>query len=174
MKQIKKGKEFERKLLVWHIEKNYTNRPNEEIHRLMNTILSLGIQIKQGYIKDENKQRRIIKQLNIVLDFAPDTLRLRKMGKDYFITLKSENDDEDEYKISEKEFYKYWHLTKGKRIYKKRLSQAGIEYDMFTDRSLLIIEKEVKSKKEESQPFEGEMGLDITNDKTWSNKNICK
>src|SRR5690606_20155455 len=123
------------------------------------------------YIKDMMKAKDVLDELGIILnDFKPNTVRLRKYGNQYYLTLKDRGETkkrEVEYTLDKKVFNKFWPLTKGSRAYKTRMVEEikgyKVEMDAFTDRYLIIAEIEVVKEKElDKVP---KLGMDITGNK---------
>lgn len=176
-KQIYSGYEIEKRWVVRTMEEDYTQVKNGLV--LYNETLEKGKMITQGYVKDIQIAKKMLKEMGIVPSFKPNTIRLRRWGNKYILTLKdrkSVKKREVEWELDKKMFWKYWPLTKGARVRKVRLikERKGLEvtYDAFIDRFLLIIEIEVKSKTElEQLP---NMGMDVTGISSWANKNLSK
>jgi len=172
------GYEIENRQILCTAKKDYTK--GKTANTTYNEVLEHGKEIRQGYIKDKTIYGKILKEFKIKLPtFKIDTFRFRKYGVNYFITIKGPKKlckDEMEYKISRAKFLKYWPLTKGYRIHKKRLEKriGGFifELDAFTDRYLLIAECEVDKVGELKMVTK--LGKDITNSSKWSNKNLSK
>jgi CYTH domain-containing protein len=178
LKQIFNGFEIEKRQLLCTKEEDHTKRKNALT--IYNEVLETGTDIKQGYIKDIQEAIRVLTELGISLnEFKPNTIRFRKYGTKYILTLKDRKDTkkrEVEFKLSRVQFYKYWPLTKGSRVTKKRLEKKikgwDFEIDAFTDRFLLIIECEVDAvEKLDKVPV---MGMDITSNSAWTNKSLSK
>lgn len=178
LKQIYSGYEIEKRQLLATKEEDHTKRKNSLTS--YNEVLEHGTEIRQGYIKDVQTAIKVLAELGIGLnEFKPNTVRFRKYGTKYILTLKDRKDTkkrELEFKLSRAQFTKYWPLTKGSRIYKKRLEKTIkghlFEIDAFTDRFLLIAECEVKTEK--ALELVPSMGMDITNNSAWTNKSLSK
>lgn len=188
LKQLFSGYEIEKKFVLLTKEKDYTKNGNGP--GLYDQVLNEGVIIEQGYIKDIPKAAEILQELGIGLnDFKPNTVRLRRFGEGYkekkiskakyVLTLKDKKETkrrEVEFKLKASQFEKYWALTEGARVIKRRMKKdiKGFEFevDAFMDRFLLLAECEVKKEKElEKVP---KLGNDVTNDKNWSNKALSK
>ncbi len=179
LKQLYSGYEIEKKWVLATKEEDHTK--NKNALERYNEVLEQGITIEQGYIKDFDKARELLTELGIGLspDFKPNTIRLRRYGAQYILTLKDKKETktrEVEWEIERKDFNKWWKETKGARVYKKRLKKKikgfNVEFDAFTDRFLLLAEIEVKSEEElKNCP---KLGLDVTNNNQWSNKALSK
>lgn len=188
LKQLFAGYEVEKKQVLATKEEDYTKKKNSLI--FYNEALEEGVRIEQGYIKDIPKAVEVLKELGISLnDFKPNTIRLRKFGlgykkkkispSQYVLTLKDKKETkkrEVEFKLSPEQFYKYWPLTEGARIEKRRHKKTikGFEFeiDAFTDRFLLLAECEVTDEKDLLKvPI---LGMDVTNNSSWSNKALSK
>lgn len=178
LKQIFNGYEIEKKFILLTIEKDYTRNTNGPT--LYNEVLEKGTLIKQGYIKDIQIAVKMLKELGIDLnEFKPNTIRLRKYGTKYILTLKDRKEvkkREVEFALPKNIFLKYWPLTKGARVEKKRLEKKLkgrlMEFDAFTDRLLLIAECEVTKEKE--LKLVPKLGMDVTNNSAWANKNLAR
>lgn len=188
LKQLFSGFEIEKKQVLLTKEEDFTKNKNGlEIY---NEVLENGVLIEQGYIKDIPKAAEVLQELGINLnDFKPNTIRLRSFGVGYkkkgiskcryVLTLKDKKETkkrEAEFKLTQELFEKYWPLTEGARVQKKRfrkvIKKHEFELDAFTDRILLLAECEVTDEaKLEKIP---KLGMDVTNDKNWSNKAISK
>lgn len=188
LKQIYNGFEIEKRQVLLTVEQDHSKKGNAI--SIYNDILKEGVEIHQGYVKDINMAVEMLNELGVVLkDFKPNTIRLRKFGpgfKDkgiskckYVLTLKDKKETkkrEVEFKLSPTQFEKFWPQTEGARVHKKRMRKTikgfDFELDAFLDRILLIIECEVSDEAEiDKVPT---MGMDITNQKNWSNKALSK
>ena len=177
--QVYAGYEIEKRWVLITKEEDHTKNKNGLIQ--FDEVMQKGTLIKQGYIKDIQKAVEVIGELGIELlnDFKPSTVRLRKYGEEFIFTLKDRKETkrrEAEFTITEKMFKKYWPLTEGSRVYKKRLVKVvkgnKIEMDAFLDRFLLLAEIEVKDEKKlETLP---KLGMDVTGNKSWTNKSLSK
>lgn len=178
LKQIFNGFEIEKRFLLCTKEEDFSRKKNA--HEVYDEILREGTVIEQGYIKDIQRAVEILTELGISLqEFKPNTIRLRKYGKDLILTLKDRKETkkrEVEFELTKAQFKAYWPDTKGARITKKRLVKKfkgwEFELDAFTDRFLVIAECEVDDEKElDKVP---KLGKDITNDKNWTNKTLSR
>lgn len=178
LKQIFNGFEIEKRQLLLTVEEDHTRAKNGLV--TYNEVLENGVDIRQGYIKDVQQAKSVLTELGISLnEFQPNTIRLRKYGTKYILTLKDNKGTkkrEVEFKLSRAQFNKYWPITKGARVTKKRLEKKIkghlFEIDAFTDRFLLIAECEVQS--EEALTAVPKMGMDITGNSSWTNKRLSK
>lgn len=179
VKQIYSGWEIEKKFVLATIEEDYTKNKNSLI--VYNQVLMLGTPIRQGYIKDFRIAQEMLQSLGIELteDFKPNTVRLRQYGTQYILTLKDKKETkrkEVEWELDKKVFAKYWKHTSGSRVEKKRMVKKlkgfEVEYDAFTDRYLLLAEVEVSKESELSKV--PKLGMDVTNNNQWSNKNLSR
>lgn len=177
LKQIYSGYEIEKRWVIRTIETDYTTVKNS-LH-LYNEVLEKGTLVYQGYIKDIQVAKKMLREMGIIPAFKPNTIRLRRWGNKYILTLKDRKQvkkREVEWELDKKMFYKYWPLTKGARVKKVRYIkvQKGLEvtHDAFIDRFLLIIEIEVKTK--EALDKLPTMGMDVTGISSWANKNLAK
>lgn len=179
VKELYNGWEIEKKFILATMEEDHTKNKNSL--KLYNEVLEKGTAIKQGYIKDFGAAKDMLDELGIALtdDFKPNTVRLRQYGTQYILTLKDKKETkrkEVEWELDKKVFTKYWKHTKGSRVEKKRLIKKlkgfDVEYDAFTDRFLLLAEIEVSKEKDlEKVP---KLGMDVTNNNQWSNKNLSR
>lgn len=188
LKELFSGYEIEKKQVLATKEEDHTKKKNSLV--FYHETLSEGVLIDQGYIKDIPQAAQVLTELGVSLqDFKPNTIRLRCFGpgykkkgispSKYILTLKDKKETktrEVEFKLSEKQFLQYWPMTEGARVQKKRMKKLikGFEFeiDAFTDRYLLLAECEVTDEKIlDKVPV---LGLDVTNNKLWSNKNLSK
>lgn len=179
VKELYNGWEIEKKFILATMEEDHTKNKNSL--KLYNEVLEKGTSIKQGYIKDFGAAKDMLDAMGIELtdDFKPNTVRLRQYGTQYILTLKDKKETkrkEVEWELDVKVFKKYWKHTKGSRVEKKRLIKKlkgfDVEYDAFTDRFLLLAEIEVSKEKDlEKVP---KLGMDVTNNNQWSNKNLSR
>ena len=113
-------------------------------------------------------------------------VRVRKKGKEYFITKKSGKGfirTEEEVLINEAFFKDLWSLTAGKRIEKTRYTMVGSdglvwEIDEYHGvlAGLFIAELELKNKDDEfkiPQAIQAVMTVDVTEDERYKNKNLA-
>lgn len=179
VKELYSGWEIEKKFVLFTIEQDHTKNSNGLT--LYNETLEKGTLIRQGYIKDFSVAHEMLQSFGIELteDFKPNTVRLRQYGQQYILTLKDKKETkrkEVEWELDKKMFNTYWKHTKGSRVEKKRyikkLKGFDVEYDAFTDRILLLAEIEVQ---EEAQLKKvPKLGMDVTNNNQWSNKNLSR
>lgn len=188
LKQVFAGYEIERRQVLMTMEEDHTKRKNALV--TYNEVLENGVLIDQGYIKDIPTAAEVLNELGINLnEFKPNTIRLRRFGPGYkiknispyryILTLKdrkAEKKREVEFKLSKAQFDKYWPKTEGGRVQKKRLKKKmrGYEFeiDAFTDRILLIAECEVDDEKEMAGV--PTLGMEVTNNKLWTNKTLSR
>jgi CYTH domain-containing protein len=179
VKELYNGFEIEKKFILATTEEDHTKNKNALV--MYNEVLEKGTDIRQGYIKDFSVCQEVLEALGIELteDFKPNTVRLRQYGNDYILTLKDRKDTkrkEVEYELDKKQFNTYWKHTKGSRVTKKRyikkLKGFDVEYDAFTDRFLLLAEVEVTDEADLAKV--PKLGMDVTNNNQWSNKNLSK
>lgn len=177
LKQIYSGFEIEKRFLLLTVEEDTSKSKNGlEIYH---EVLCNGVEIQQGYIHDMQRAKEILDELGIDLDFKPNTIRFRKYGNQYILTVKDRKETkkrEVEWELSSKQFKTYWPETKGARVWKKRLikkiKKRKVEIDAFLDRLLLIAEIEVSNESEmDNLP---KLGMDITGNKKWTNKSLAK
>ena len=141
-------------------------------------ILANGKPIRQGYI-DTEEGKQIARRLGISFDFEPTEVRVRSKGDDYFFTLKGKGGlerNEAELQITNQQFEELWPLTEGKRVEKVRLTVPyqghNAEIDVYTDRDLIVAEVEVPTL-EDAQKLVP-LGLDVTEDPKYKNKNLAR
>lgn len=176
-KEIYNGFEIEARYMLLSTKEDYTKQKNGI--ELYDRTLQKGDKIEQGYILELFKAKDMLDELGIAVDFSPNTVRLRKYGSTYILTLKDRKATkrrEVEWELDKKTFYKYWPLTKGARVYKTRhitkVKNHEITFDAFTDRFLLLAEIEVSD--ETILPTLPRIGNEITGQKEWTNKSLAK
>jgi CYTH domain-containing protein len=179
MQQTYNGFEIEKRYVLMTKEEDHTKNKNG-LERY-NEVLEKGKPIRQGYIKDFDIARDMLEDFSISLaeGFKPNTVRLRQYGEDYILTLKDRKETkkrEVEWALDRKQFNKWWKHTEGARVEKRRLRKKIkgylVEFDAFTDRFLLLAEIEVADEKElKLVPV---LGMDVTNNNTWTNKTLSK
>lgn len=176
------GKEIEKKYLIYENQTDYsTNNLSEicdSVNALEKKVLKEGTRIQQGYLPIE-KGIELAKRIRLNIEFEPAEARLRNKGEKLYFTIKGYGGtirEELETEIDEKIFQEYWPSTKGKRIEKVRLKAPynGLtaEIDVYLDRKLIVAEVETKTEKEAEQLKN--LGLDVTQDSTYKNKNLAK
>ena len=176
-RQLFSGYEIEKRWVLLTKEEDHTKSKNGL--ELYDEVLQKGKRIEQGYIHDIQKAKEVLDALGIELDFKPNTIRLRKYGADFILTVKDRKETkkrEVEWELNKKSFLQFWPLTKGARVYKTRLVKEvkgnKVEMDGFTDRFLLLAEIEVDDEaKMDKLP---KLGMDVTGNKSWSNKALAK
>lgn len=176
--EVYNGYEIEKRWVLLTHEEDFSKGGNGV--QLYHEALRKGVRIVQGYIMDMDSAIEMVSELGIVVEFKPNTVRLRSFdGKQFILTLKDKKETkrrEVEWELDKKTFQKYWKLTKGHRVhknrYKKEVKGNVIEFDAFTDRYLLMAEIEVKDEAQlEKLP---KLGLDVTTDSSWTNKKLAK
>jgi CYTH domain-containing protein len=179
VKELYNGFEIEKKFILATVEEDHTK--NKNALTMYNEVLEKGTEIRQGYVKDFSIAHEMLQELGIELtdDFRPNTVRLRQYGDEYILTLKDKKETkrkEVEWGLDKKVFMKFWKHTKGSRVYKKRLIKKlkgfAVEYDAFTDRFLLLAEVEVTTEADLKKV--PRLGMDVTNNSQWSNKNLSR
>ena len=174
------SKEIERKFLLWEDGKAFYTK---EIIRyvtfenLRHDTLKYGARIRQGYLPVA-KGKELTDRLT-TLDFEPSEIRLRSISEKFYLTVKSDgalSREELETELKKVEFDKYWPETKGRRVEKirskKHFNELCLEFDVYIDRDLIICEAEFASEKL-AKAFES-LGLDVTENKKYKNKNLAK
>lgn len=178
LKEIYNGFEIEKRFVLFTHKEDYTKQKNGLI--LYDEVLKDGKRYAQGYITDMPTAIEMVSSLGIKPAFQPNTIRLRMIDdKTFILTLKDKKETkrrEVEWELDKKTFMNLWKLTKGHRVYKRRLEKNikghNVEIDAFTDRLLLIAEIEVKEEKDlDNLP---KLGFDVTKDSSWSNKAMAK
>ena len=178
------GKEIEKKFLLYEDKTVHASQEFLDIYgtvqTLNNTILSKGMSIIQGYIPLE-KGLGLARHLGMTVDFQPVEARLRDKGGRLIFTLKGpgdiERDELEDKNLSRKNFDEYWGFTQGQRIKKYRLSRKhGLyvaELDTFIDRRVLMLAEIETPTIEEAEGLVA-LGLDVTKDKNYKNKQLAK
>lgn len=176
--------EIEKKQLLYEDGIDYTTPAFLDmfsgINDLVSTVLSSGLVIRQGYLPLETG-KELSDYLGLEIDFEPEEARLRQKGEGLYFTLKGfASEDglmrpEEEKALENKVFSKYWPLVESK-VDKVRLErQHGSytwEFDVFTDRKLVLAEVEVDTIEEAKRiPTIGRV---VTNDKRYKNKNLAR
>lgn len=124
------------------------------------------------------------KIIQAYLSFNPE-IRIRSLGKQYFLTIKSEGDlERNEYEISitKKEFDKQLLLCKNRIIYKTRYyiplsSSLVAEYDVYEGKleGLATVEVEFQDVESATQFIVPDwFGKEVTYDKKFKNKNLVQ
>ncbi|VVB74697.1 Uncharacterised protein [Candidatus Tiddalikarchaeum anstoanum] len=183
----KSYEEIENKYLIKNGNKVYftplLSKIYESVHALEYKISEEGIVIIQGYLPKEKGLELVLKSRLTLDKLDPNKIaefRIRQEGTTCYFTIKTDEDNKriEKTKIIQKSIFGlYWDYTKGLRVEKKRLKQKMgrhmLEFDLYTDRpNLIVAEVEFKTLTE-SKNFEP-LGLDITADKTFKNKNLAK
>lgn len=176
------GKEIEKKYLL---RENGINHTTEAFYKLYDSVEDLEKQvrengkfIRQGYLSIE-AGINLAKILGMQFSFEPSEIRLREKAGSYYLTLKGAGDlvrDELEKPIPWLVFDNSWDSTYGSRVEKYRLkipyNNFSIEFDVYTDRNLMMAEIETPSIEiaESLKP----LGKDVTNDPRYKNKNLAR
>jgi CYTH domain-containing protein len=180
--------EIKRKFLIWENGGEFANpsfyNKFGNLSLFAQRIRREGNTINQGYLEPTSLEGELLDIRNSI-GFEPSEARLRSEvirldGKtEYTFTLKGSGDlsrKKHEENIIQEVFQRYWSKTLRKRISKNRLKlpfQAqNIEFDSYLDRNLLTTEVEFDSV-EIADSFP-EIGLDITNDSRYKNKNLAQ
>jgi len=176
------SKEIEKKYLIRENGSDYATdilfQMYSSVQAVAASVLMKGKPIHQGYLAlDSGLELSDILKLNP--DFEPSEARLRDKCGEMFFTLKGNGGlsrNELAVEINKSVFDKYWPETKGKRVQKIRLAVPfeghTLEIDLYTDRDLIVAEVEVPTAKDAQRL--SPLGKDITNDKTYKNKNLAK
>jgi len=176
------NKEIEKKYLLRDNLKTYTTPEfffqYNALESFIDVIKEKGVFIKQGYLSIK-QGLDLAKSLKLNVDFVPAQARVRQKGNEFFFALKSEGLEERielESKISQELFDNLYSFTEGKRVEKIRYIQniEGLDYefDFYLDRDLVVVEIEVKDKKDLSRILA--LGKDITLDKNYKNEELAK
>ncbi len=183
-----KKKEIESKFLIWKDGKFYVNERFWDFFESQEEIIersqSEGTLIEQGYMSLDSGYE-LAGRKGISVEFTPIEARLRRKkdssGKETFtFGMKddgtSEREDIDEV-INRLLFESYWPGTEGNRLVKKRINRQDpnspllvVEFDVYTDRDLIVAEVEFESR--EQQGGYHPLGLDITKDPQYKNRNM--
>ena len=174
--------EIEKKFLIRQNGTNYGTSSLwtmfQSTDALKDTVLREGAKIRQGYLPVE-VGFEIARIVDLDLQFVPTEARLRDMGGEYFLTLKSgegllRNESPDT-KVSNTVFNSYWPYAT-KRIEKVRLEMAyeghTAEIDVYSDRDLIVAEVEVPNIAAASTI--NALGKDITENADYKNKRLAK
>jgi CYTH domain-containing protein len=176
--------EIEKKFLIYEGCKEFASPAFYDnfctIDNLINESCDKGADIEQLYL-DLGKKDEILKYFGLKVDFDIYEIRIRKREKygieEYFITFKSDGlqlRGEKQKPICGQD-YSFLETFSTSKVLKKRLEKEidGItyEFDVYTDRSLIICEAEVKSESELKRIIQ--MGKDVTFDKKYKNKNLA-
>ncbi len=175
-------KEIEKKYLIRENGREYAEeglfRLYPTIELLAKSVLAQGRPIRQGYMPI-GKGMDLAHELRLDVAFRVEEARLREASGNFYLTLKSAGNvsrDEIEHEITKLLFDKHWSCTKGRRVEKVRLElpydKHTLEIDVYTDRDLITAELEISTinEAEELQP----VGLDVTTDSIYKNKNLAK
>tara|TARA_Y100000310_G_scaffold190615_1_gene190618 strand:+ start:22298 stop:22831 length:534 start_codon:yes stop_codon:yes gene_type:complete len=175
-------KEIEKKYLLFKDDTDYTSTHflglYSSIDELVEDVNANGKPIKQGYLPIEVGQV-LAGYVGLNVDFEAAEARLRDKGGELYFTLKGKGGlvrNEAECMLEPEVFGDYWGKTEGNRVEKIRLKIPyqgdPLEIDVYTDRRLIVAEIEVDSvmRAERINPI----GRDITEDKSYKNKNLAK
>lgn len=145
---------------------------------LIEDVINNGVRIRQGYLPIETGIS-LAKGLNMRPDFNIAEARLRDKDGVYIFTIKGDGDQtrgELEREIRSDVFDSYWPATEGKRVEKIRLKKPygnlQIEIDVYTDGRELVV-AEVEAEPEILQDLLP-LGIDVTSDKKYKNKNLAR
>lgn len=178
------AREIEKKYLirengVEHITETFLQLYSS-VDSLKDDALTSGKTIRQGYMSIEKGKKLAAQKLGIDVDFNPGKARLRENVGAFYFTLKGKGGisrNEIESEVSHELFEMYWPDTEGKRVEKVRLEAPYegyvLEIDVYTDdRDLIVAEVELPTIKaaERLKP----VGLDITDNKDYKNRNLAK
>ena len=142
------------------------------VDHLKDCVLKNGVCIRQGYITDF----RLFCEL---VDFPPKEVRLRDKGGAYFLTFKGEGcllREECEIPLDKVVFDRDWLKTESRRVEKVRYARDiglyTVEFDVYTNRDLIVAEIEVPSLKMlVGLPV---LGRVVTEDKRYKNRNLAR
>jgi adenylate cyclase len=137
-----------------------------------------GSRIKQGYLPIE-KGLELAQRACMSIDFSPVEARIRRKDGVFYLTLKGSGTlarDELETKIPAHLFGQYWPLTEGRQVEKLRLTKTildcVVEFDVYTDRELILAEIELRAEQETAKM--PNLGKDVTNDPGYKNRNLAR
>lgn len=184
-----KKKEIESKFLIWEDGINYfTDRfrqffgsPEElrEVSQLEGTFIHQGyMPIGLGY--------DLARRMGVKVDFSAVEARLRRKlkpsGEESFtFDMKDDGTSErghlEDLPIEEILFREFWPHTEGERLFKFRLKRPDtdcpifkVEFDTYTDRDLIVAEVEFKLRDQQLAYLP--LGVDITEDPNYKNRNM--
>jgi CYTH domain-containing protein len=167
--------EIEKKYLIKEKEKNFPcifdiNKLKKEIKDKGTTIIQIYLPVK---ILPE-----ILKEINKKIKFKPNEIRLRKINKRYFLTIKSKGSlsrNEFEIKIT-KEIYEKYKKFKQKKLKKIRLKKKYknkiLEFDYYPKNALIVMEIEFKNMNE-AKNFKI-IGKEITKARKYKARNLAE
>jgi len=176
------GQEIEKKYLLREDGVDYATPyllalyPSVDL--LRQEVLDKGVPIKQGYLADF---RELADLVGFNGNFEPTEARLRvKFWEGFYFTLKGDGSvsrGEFEVGIDSDLFDRYWDKTARRRVEKVRLADEiggvyTVEFDVYTDRDLIVAEIEVPSL--EMLAGLPVLGKDVTEDKKYKNKNLAR
>ena len=149
------------------------------IYSLKKSTIKNGVLIHQGYFNQEDGTELTDKLFSTELDFVPHEFRMRDKDENHYFTIKGEGTisrRELEVEISKKVFDKYWPMTSGNQLIKKRLNipfqDYVVEIDVYLDRDLIVAEIEVPTIEIANGLIP--LGNDITHNLTYKNKNLAR
>ena len=175
--------EIEKKYLIRENNQEYMTEEIRQIYPsvqvLKDHVLSNGKKIQQGYMSLHHG-RALAQRIGVDFEFTPSAIRLREMAGKYFFTIKGDGGlsrREEEFEITRDVFDEFWSFTDGRRVGKVRLSRPYAEYileiDVYTNnRDLIVAEIEVPTIPEAMNLKP--LGLDVTEDDRYSNRNLAK
>ncbi len=176
--------EIEKKFLIYEECKEFGTQIFYDnfctIDNLINETCNNGTNIEQLYL-DLGKKDEILKYSGLKVNFNIGEIRIRRKEKNgvekYFLTFKSDGlqsrgEKEEVICGQDYSFFENFSISK---VLKKRLEKEinGItyEFDVYTDRSLIICEAEIKKESDLEKIIP--MGKDVTMDKKYKNKNLA-
>jgi len=178
--------ENEKKYLIRENGKDYVEQAFYGLYKTVDDLIAditqRGKLIKQGYLPVITAMG-LARQLNMEIDFEPEEARLRDIESKYFFTFKKGEGlsrHHKEIEISLEWFNKYWCLTEGSRIYKKRLKlpydKYKVEFDMYIfwakDWDLIVAEVETPTVEEAERLVP--LGKDVTNEERCKAKYLVR
>jgi adenylate cyclase len=162
---------------VEYISTSFT-RYCSSVDDLAREVESKGEAINQGYLPLDIGEE-IASEIGIRIDFQPTETRLRNRAGLCYFTLKGEGDmirNEVEKEIDTDLLNQYWGYTIGRRVEKFRLNKPYnnqvLEIDLYTNRDLLVVEVEFPTL-QQAMSFTA-LGLDVTANKAYKNKNLAR
>lgn len=176
------AKEIEKKFLLRENGISYVSEKLQTIYpsveELKKDVLKRGNVIRQGYLSLING-RELSDLLKLEVDFSFSEARLRDRNGKFYFTLKGDGGlsrNELEMELEESCFNNFWLLTENKYIEKVRLDilyqRHTLEIDVYTDRDLIVAEIEVSSSEEANSL--SVLGLDVTENPKYKNRNLAK
>lgn len=151
------------------------------VDSVMHSVLKNGKPYHQGYLPREHWEESIT-YFGVEVNFDIKEVRVRQkasLNPKYEYTIKGDGTikrGEIPLDITADDFHKYWGLTHSMRLEKTRLSVPAsdgvIELDVYRDRDLFIAEAEFTN--ENLAMMFPNLGLDVTSDNAYKNRNLAR